>query len=592
MLRSTWIWLLTAAALGGAAVFYCSRPSPPLRSGGKESGTPKPNVVLISIDTLRPDHLGCYGYHRATSPNLDRLAREGVRFAQVRCQMPFTMPSHMSLFTSTLPSHNTVDHFDAVLPTQVPTLAELLKAHGYTTAALVNDAQMGAQCGFNRGFGLWREFPDGKPEGNCEHLTAEALAWLETHPAEPFFLFLHYYDPHSPYDPPPSYREAFGSNLSADQTEQFWRQIRRPEKPMTDRGLFEMTIASYDGEIAWVDHELGKLFGRLPDNTLVVVFSDHGEAFKEHGWWGHGGTVYEEEIRTALILHHRGLLPEGRVVDEPVMLLDVAPTILSLCGIQPPPNSEGTDLSLLWQGSRLPDRFTLAEVKSELEGRVLRMAQVGDWKMVYSLFDGKRALYRLPDEKTDRSQEEPVLAQTLSKAIRSWVEEDDYWLLYAHGKAEFSGWLKPVKGRFASAIVIDDFETDRTVERVLATSPRRASDLRSIRWICNPRGKTWGYYFQLVPREAALWVDAKINGKPDPAKLFLGAARTFPARIPWQGDLRDSLSSPAIEKALQPPTEGIYLFHHRGNRPASVPAQVAPLHEKTLQQLKSLGYVR
>src|SRR5262249_41626710 len=161
------------------------------------------------------------------------------------------------------------------LPTSVPTLAQLLQAHGYTTAALVNDGQMQARWGFNRGFELWRELSEGKPEGNCEHLTAKALAWLDARPAEPFFLFLHYYDPPAPY------REAFGSYLTGAQAERVCWDVRVPEKPVANRGLFELAIGSYDGEIAWLDHALGKLLSRLPDNTLLVVFSDHGEAFKE-----------------------------------------------------------------------------------------------------------------------------------------------------------------------------------------------------------------------------------------------------------------------------------------------------------------------
>src|SRR5205807_141719 len=198
-------------------LWYCKPPSPPAAPPGLPPA--RPNVVLVSLDTVRPDHLGCYGYGKDTSPNLDALARQGVRFGQARCQMPFTLASHMSLFTSTLPSHNTVDHLEAALPAELPTLAQLLHAHGYATAALVNDGQMKARWGFHRGFGLWREFPERRPEGDCEHLTAEALAWLDSRPPEPFFLFLHYYDPHNPYDPPARYREAFRPSLTGPQAE-------------------------------------------------------------------------------------------------------------------------------------------------------------------------------------------------------------------------------------------------------------------------------------------------------------------------------------------------------------------------------------
>jgi arylsulfatase A-like enzyme len=546
--------------------------------------------VLISLDTVRPDHLGCYGYGRNTSPNLDAFARQGVRFSQARCQMPYTLPSHMALFTSMLPSHNTVDHYEALLPKEVPTLAELLQAHGYKTAALVNDGQMTSRWGFHRGFGLWREFQESQPEGDCEHLTAAALAWLESRPAEPFFLFLHYYDPHSPYDPPAPYREAFGSSLTGAEADRVCWHVRRPENPLTNRDLFDQAIGSYDGEIAWLDHELGKLFEHLADNTLVVVFSDHGEAFKEHGWWMHSATLYEEEVRSALVLRHKGLVPEGRAVDEPVMLLDVAPTILNLCGIQSPTHFEGTDLSPLWQeGGRLPDRFMLSELKTQLDSRVLRMAQLGEWKLIYSLLNGKRELYRLPDEQTDRSREEPVMLQILFGAIQTGLEQDDYWVLYAHGHGDFTATLKPIKGHFGLTFVFDDLSQEQTPQSLKPKSP---PDRRWVQWKYSPEGKTRGLYFELSPRETALNVDLQINGRRVPEKVFLGAAGAHPQKIPWDTKLADSLSSPVIEAPFQPAAEGFYLRHHRGKRSVSARSRVTPLDEKTLKKLRSLGYLR
>src|SRR5262249_31839022 len=176
------------------------------------------NVVLISVDTTRSDHLGCYGYPLKTSPTIDRLAARGVRFACARTQVPWTLPAHMSLFTSLLPSHNRVEHTLCELPTDVPTLARLLGEHGYNTAALVNDACMSAQWRFHRGFRLWREYPNLTDAGDCKHLTDHALRWLEQKPAEPFFLFLHYYDPHHPYDPPANFRDRFGAKLTGLQS--------------------------------------------------------------------------------------------------------------------------------------------------------------------------------------------------------------------------------------------------------------------------------------------------------------------------------------------------------------------------------------
>src|SRR5262249_14222215 len=154
------------------------------------------------------------------------------------------------------------------------------------------------------------------------HLTAEALRWLAGRPAEPFFLFLHYYDPHDPYDPPGEFRDRFGGTLTRQQAARVVRRDQPADGPAADPELLAQAVASYDGEIAWVDHELGKLFGRLPPNTLVVLLSDHGEAFMEHGVTQHGDTLYEEAVRVPLVVSGPGV-PAGRVVDDPVMLLDV-----------------------------------------------------------------------------------------------------------------------------------------------------------------------------------------------------------------------------------------------------------------------------
>src|SRR5207244_4424764 len=168
------------AALAGAGVLLAF-----LWSGSRD-GDPvpprkvaRPNVVLISLDTLRPDHLGCYGYDKPTSPNRDAFARRSVVFTSCRAQAPWTLPSHMSLFTSMLPTSNGVDNLNKVLPPEIPTLAQLLREEGYHTAALVNNGQMRKHWGLGRGFETWREFAVDTPAGDCVNLTREALAWLK-----------------------------------------------------------------------------------------------------------------------------------------------------------------------------------------------------------------------------------------------------------------------------------------------------------------------------------------------------------------------------------------------------------------------------
>ncbi len=183
--------LLAGIAAWRLAALVQNVPPPPPSPVGRT------NVLLISLDTLRADHLGCYGYTRPTSPDLDRFAAQSIRFSNCRTQAPWTLPAHMALFTSMTPSSNGVDNLNKVLSDDIPTLAELLRSAGYRTAALVNNGQMKAHWGFNRGFSSWHEFEVDTPAGNCESITAAARAWLTNAP-EPFFLFLHYYDAHDP----------------------------------------------------------------------------------------------------------------------------------------------------------------------------------------------------------------------------------------------------------------------------------------------------------------------------------------------------------------------------------------------------------
>src|SRR5215468_10326927 len=167
-----WLSLPLLAGALAAVTLGCSREGPPAPIAAPPPKAARPNVLLISLDTLRPDHLGCYGYGKPTSPNLDRFARRALVFTNCRAQAPWTLPSHMSLFTSMVPSFNGVDNLNKVLPEDIPTMAQLLRGEGYRTAALVNNGQMRAHWGFARGFDQWREFDVDTPAGNCENLTA------------------------------------------------------------------------------------------------------------------------------------------------------------------------------------------------------------------------------------------------------------------------------------------------------------------------------------------------------------------------------------------------------------------------------------
>jgi hypothetical protein len=180
------------------------------------------------------------------------------------------------------------------------------------------------------------------------------------------------------------------------------------------------------------------------------------------------------------------------------------------------------------------------------------------------------------------------MATTLFDIIRGWVEQEDYWTLYVHGHGDFTATLQPVGGQFGITFVFDDIGQERTPD---AIKPKSVPDRRWLQWNYSPGGKTRGTYFQLIPREAALKLDFQVDGRRVPEKVFLGAAQAHPPTIPLATDLADSLSSPVLEGPFRPAAEGFYLRHHR-RKVGTVRPQIAPLDEKVIEQLKSLGYLR
>jgi len=276
-----------------------------------------PSVVLITLDTVRADHLGCYGYHRIETPSIDKLASEGIRFAHAYAQVPLTLPSHTVIMTGTYPMFNSVrDLTSTGLNSSLPTLAEILRQNGYSTAALVSSFVLNSMWGLNRGFEVYDDETESEKgasnspsllERRGDRTMDRALAWLDSHSDRPFFFWVHLYDPHSPYHPPEPYLSRYAGHL-------------------------------YDGEIAFDDAQLGRLFARLRqlklyEGALIVLASDHGESLGEHGEAEHGFFIYNATVHVPLILKLPGPSPRSRVVTDPAGLVDIAPTIAELCRI-------------------------------------------------------------------------------------------------------------------------------------------------------------------------------------------------------------------------------------------------------------------
>jgi arylsulfatase A-like enzyme len=293
-----------------------------------QHSTPPTGVVVITLDTTRADYLSPYGFMDVSLPHLERLAREGVVFDRATSVAPLTLPSHSSLFTGLLPPHHGVrDNADAALAEGQTTLAEVLKARGFQTGGFVGsvvlDPDRGLAQGFQR-YGAIARAANGSPprrQRRGDEVMDEAIAWLETVGASPFFLWAHLYDPHRPYDPPDPYRERYAHNL-------------------------------YLGEIAFADSQIGRLLDaleqrRLLDRTVVIVTADHGESLGAHGERDHGIFVYEEVVSVPLIIRGRGLI--ARRIADVVRLTDLMPTALDLLQVPAPP-MDGVSLVDLMHG--------------------------------------------------------------------------------------------------------------------------------------------------------------------------------------------------------------------------------------------------
>ena len=306
------------------SVFFASAALPALSQTPAKSS---PNVVLITIDTLRADHLGCYGYKQIKTPNIDGLAADGVRFERAFAVVPVTLPSHSSILTGTYPMFSGMHDFSGnKLNPQQPTMASVLKQAGYQTGAVIAAAVLDSRFGLNQGFDFYYDHFDFSrlDEANLDEMERPGnvvadvtLDWLAKNSGKKFFLWMHLYDPHAPYHPPEPYSHEYASQ-------------------------------PYDGEIAFADEQVGRLIRFLKDkglyqNTLIVLCGDHGESLGEHGEKTHGFFIYNATMHVPLIIRLPGKSSAGTVAD-PVSLVDLMPTVLGELGIDVPTQVQGHNL--------------------------------------------------------------------------------------------------------------------------------------------------------------------------------------------------------------------------------------------------------
>lgn len=320
----------------------------------------RPNILFVTLDTTRVDHLSCYGYNRETTPNTDRVAEEGHKFIRAVSTSSWTLPAHASIFTGTYPSRhgarfapkdamaNAPLHVNR-LDDQFPTLAEILNENGYATAGIGGGPWFHQRFGLGRGFTF---YDDPAIEGGAQWMSRTAkevneiaIDWLRNNRKHPFFLFINYFDPHTPYTAPKPFSEKFGAPQGITDAFDVATKLMTAGEKLTDAEL-ESLLLAYDNEIAYADHFLGKLLEEMKaldvyDSSIIIITSDHGEYFGEHDLLTHSVMVYEEVARIPLIIRFPESLDEEMPVDNYVQLTDLMPTILNKLAIPVPSNVQG-----------------------------------------------------------------------------------------------------------------------------------------------------------------------------------------------------------------------------------------------------------
>lgn len=398
-----------------------------------------PNVLVISIDTLRADHLGCYGYSRATSPHLDALVQRGVLFERAYSSAPWTLPSYGSLFTGLLPADHragiVTEREDAwgrdvepakgtaeLLRRDVPTLAEIMSQRGYRTAGFVSNPFLGSAAGVARGFQSYTSY-----QYNAQTGVDLALEWIGARSSARWFVFLHVIDPHLPYAPPRPFDTQF-SKQSIDELKDWPPGLDQLRTGNPDAALKQMCVDQYDGEVAFVDAQIGRLLETLKsagqlDDTLVVLHSDHGEEFWEHGSCDHGHTQYDELLHVPFALVWPKKLPAKRVHTR-VRTLDLLPTIAELIGVAAPKDIEGKSLLTVIDGRESADRDTISE--AIMHGKIETKALIqGKEKLIASgsAFDVLFDLEADPIEQADHTAKAPDVVKAMRERLRQHHEK-------------------------------------------------------------------------------------------------------------------------------------------------------------------------
>ncbi len=416
-----WIARRIAGWIAGFALLAGCGPLP----GGDDT---RPDIVLISIDSLRADHLGVYGSRRPTSPAIDALSNRGIRFERARAASPWTLPSHSTMFTGLWPTDHQVIEDDRAIGPTVPYVPQVLQAAGWATAGFVSTIYVSDTYGFGRGFDRFEDYGITERDNLAHPIRADrqvndAVTWvMESGKNKPVFLFLHIYDVHYPYLPPPPFDTRF-DRASSDPLEARYRSYRYYQRrPLSNRRMAHQA-AQYDESIAWVDSQLARLFDAWDDSRRPVRFiitADHGEELGERGSWGHGHTLYREALEVPLIVSGAGIDPAVR--SERAGTIDIAATVAALAGV---PWGLGPGLDLR---GPIPERPFLAETSRFDSARVSLLE--GGHRLDLDLVAQTREVYAIT---RDPLEKEPLADAPVADALEQalWRALPEPWTVEA-----------------------------------------------------------------------------------------------------------------------------------------------------------------
>jgi arylsulfatase A-like enzyme len=584
--------------------------------------TPRPlNVVVIGLDTLRPDHLGCYGYGRNTSPKIDRFAREGVLFENALSQAPWTHPSFATVFTSLYPTQHGATTVGTRMSASFPTLAGILKDRGYATGAIVNAPSLSPEFGVSRGFDDY-DFLRPWHERDAARVSRLALEWIDRHTDTPFFIFVHYFDPHLPYAPPapydtlfdPAYAGPLGSSFNIGRAggDREGRIMQVGSWSSADR---EHIVALYDGEIGFADKAVGSLVDgiderNLRDKTLIVFLSDHGEEFFDHGGLDHGHSLYGELIKVPLVFSLPGRLPADLRISEPVRLLDVTPTVLETLDLPRPGHFEGVSLKPLMDGTGevasregrlLPPGVCYCEA---LRHRMTTKSVIADsWKLIHDTHTDETSLFNLEHDKAEqvnlavdrqnmRAEDARVLADLDRLLVDTLFRISDTWFIEMVGGEEdhlfsfdIATGVSRVPAHFQLHKLID--ETGEILDisdlaRASATTSRITIDRLRV-------GRRVVLACKLDIREAPLRFNLAIDGGVATGRTYIGESLLRPVTMPFTEQASDRNEGLNAEPTRRPEPPYFLIWHFQSPYQGDTSIE---LDEEMKRELRALGYIQ